>query len=95
MIVLSELIGPIKAEHREEVNAMNFNEHQARMLAEQRQREAEMKQGRYAQAPEGERDREYELEMEQVRRYRRPEGQEQQKAPKKKRGGWWRFWIGD
>ena len=41
---------------------MNFNEHQARMLAEQRQREAEMKQrayelemkqGRHAQAPEG------------------------------------------
>ena len=104
VIVLSELIGPIKAEHREEVNTMNFNEHQARMLAEQRQREAEMKQrayelemkqGRHAQAPEGERDREYELEMEQVRRYRRPEGQEQQKAPKKKRGGWWRFWIGD
>ena len=97
-------VGPFKSEHREEVKTMNFNEHQARTLAEQRQREAEMKQrayelemkqGKYERAPE-EGHLDDDPEINQVQHYKRSEGQrQQQKAPKKKRGRWWRFFIGD
>ena len=90
----------MKAEHRKEVKTMQFNEHQARMLAEQRQREAEMKQrayelemkrGKHGHVPNE--DVEYELETNEVRHYKRPK-QEQEKASEKKRGRWWRFFIG-
>ena len=79
---------------------MQFNEHQARMLAEQRQREAEMKQRAYElemkQGKHGlasNEDFEYEHELDQVRHYKRPEEQKKE-AHGKKRGQWWRFWIG-
>ncbi len=79
---------------------MQFNEHQARMLAEQRQRDAEMKQRAYElemkQGKHGhvlDKDSEYEHEFDQVRHYRRPE-EGKKEAPKKKRGRWWRFWVG-
>lgn len=80
---------------------MQFNEHQARMLAEQRQREAEMKQrayelemkrGKHGHVPNE--DVEYELETNDVRHYKRQEKQEQPEAPKSKLGRLWRFWIG-
>ena len=90
----------MRSEHRKEVKAMQFNEHQARMLAEQRQRDAEMKQrayelemkqGKHGQGPNE--DFEYEQESDQVRHYKRPE-ERKKEAPKKKRGRWWRFFVG-
>lgn len=83
---------------------MMYDEHRARMIAEQRQREAEMKQrayelemkqGKHGRTPDGQRPTENELEMQQVRHYKRPDGQEQEEVPKKKRGSWWRFFVGD
>ena len=83
---------------------MQFNEHQARMLAEQRQREAEMKQqaydlemkqGKYAQSSEEQGPLEHESDVQQVRYYKRPESQEQKQVPKKKRRRWWKFFIGE
>ncbi len=82
---------------------MQFNEHQARMLAEQRQREAEMKQrmyelemkqGKHSQSPDGDGSFGFESDDGKIRHYKRPEKQEQKKAPKKKGGRWWRFFLG-
>ena len=88
------------AEHRKEVKTMQFNEHQARMLAEQRQREAEMKQrayelemkqGKHGHVPNE--DVEYELGTNEVRHYKRPKEQKKE-ASKENNGRWWRFLIG-
>ena len=80
---------------------MQFNEHQARMLAEQRQRDAEMKQrayelemkqGKHGHTPNE--DFENECELDQVRHYKRPK-ERKKEDPGKKRGRWWRFFIGE
>ena len=67
---------------------MRMDEHRIRMISEQRRRDAESGvrnyQNRYRHEEEAE-----ELELEK-------QGQHQKKAPpKKKRGRWWRFFIGE
>ena len=71
----------MKTERRKEVKAMMFDEHRARMMAEQRRREAEMAQ------------RAYELKMKKGEHDDVPDD-EGKTSKAKKRGRLWRFFIG-
>ena len=64
---------------------MMFDEHRARMMAEQRQREAEMAQ------------REHQRKLRDEGHAQVPGEQEEKNksSTAKKRGRWWRFWIGN
>ena len=82
MLVLSVRISPIKTEDRKEVKSMMFDDQRARMMAEQRQREAEMAQ------------HEYQRKSEIERNSQSPDDEEEegQTSKAKKRRPWWRFW---